>query len=66
MSWPVCIQGQILKWQFFFTINGDSVAIMVSDAGILVNDAKVVMADITASNGVIHIINTVLFHKMMM
>ena len=50
----------------FFTINGDSVAIMVSDAGILVNDAKVVMADITASNGVIHIINTVLFHKMMM
>ncbi|KAL3778099.1 hypothetical protein ACHAW5_004093 [Stephanodiscus triporus] len=43
-----------------YTLNGDSVLITVSDLGILVNDAKIITADIMASNGVIHIIDKVL------
>jgi len=42
------------------TINGAPVTVTVSDAGIMVNDANVVMADILASNGVIHVIDKVL------
>jgi hypothetical protein len=33
----------------------------VSDEGIMVNDANIIMADIMASNGVIHVIDKVLF-----
>ncbi len=43
-----------------YTLNGDPVAIKVSDAGIVVNDAEVVTANITATNGVIHVIDKVL------
>ncbi len=42
------------------TLNGDSVTITVSDAAIIVNDAFVITADIMASNGIIHVIDTVL------
>ena len=42
------------------TLNGDSVSINVSDDGIEVNDAMVVKADVIASNGIIHVIDTVL------
>jgi hypothetical protein len=43
-----------------YSLNGDSVTIKVSDAGIVVNDAEVVTSDITANNGVIHVIDKVL------
>ena len=42
------------------TLNGDSITVDVSDAGIMVNDANVITADIMASNGVIHVIDKVL------
>lgn len=42
------------------TLNGDSVSIVVSDDGVEVNDAMVVKADVIASNGIIHVIDTVL------
>ena len=42
------------------TVNGYLVTIAVSDAGIMVNDANVITADIMASNGVIHVIDKVL------
>ena len=42
------------------TLNGDSVAITVSDSGVMVNDANVVTPDIMASNGIIHVIDKVL------
>ncbi len=35
----------------------------VNDGTVMVNDAKVVKADILASNGVIHVIDTVLLPK---
>ncbi len=42
------------------TLNGDSIAISVSDSGVMINDANVVQADVAASNGVIHIVDAVL------
>lgn len=42
------------------TLEGDTVAIDLSGAGVKVNDADVVIADIIASNGIIHVINKVL------
>ena len=40
--------------------NGDDVAFTVADGGVMVNDASVTMADVTASNGIIHVIDKVL------
>ena len=42
------------------TLEGRSVHIEASDSGVTVNNAKVVKADVSASNGVIHVIDTVL------
>lgn len=42
------------------TVNGSDLSIMVSDNGVRVNDANVVTTDIAASNGVIHIIDSVI------
>jgi uncharacterized surface protein with fasciclin (FAS1) repeats len=42
------------------TLNGQDVKIKVVDGTVMVNDAKVVKADIVTSNGVIHVIDAVL------
>ena len=42
------------------TANGAKLDIKVTDGAVTVNGAKVVKADVTASNGVIHVIDTVL------
>ncbi len=42
------------------TLNGDSFMIKVSKKGIKVNNANVIIADIIACNGVIHVIDQVL------
>lgn len=42
------------------TVNGADVAITVVDGAVRINDATVISADIAASNGVIHVIDTVL------
>jgi phosphate binding protein len=42
------------------TVQGQDVMAMVTDAGVMVNNATVVGADIAASNGVIHVIDTVI------
>jgi uncharacterized surface protein with fasciclin (FAS1) repeats len=44
------------------TLQGEKVKIRLKD-GVSVNDAKVVAADIRATNGVIHVIDTVLLPK---
>ena len=42
------------------TVNGKSVKVSIDGKTVMVGDAKVVKADIAASNGVIHVIDTVL------
>ena len=42
------------------TVEGQSVRISAADDGVRVNDAKVTATDVMASNGVIHVIDTVL------
>ena len=41
-------------------VNGDDLSFTVNADGVMVNDANVVSADVIASNGVIHVIDTVL------
>ena len=42
------------------TLEGASVQVNVSSSGVMVNDAKVIQADIQASNGIIHVIDKVI------
>jgi uncharacterized surface protein with fasciclin (FAS1) repeats len=45
------------------TVQGQSVKLVVSDAGVTVNNANVVKTDVMAENGVIHVIDTVILPK---
>ena len=45
------------------TVNGQTLAINVSNGKVHVNDATVVTADVMATNGVIHVIDTVVLPK---
>jgi uncharacterized surface protein with fasciclin (FAS1) repeats len=49
-----------LDGQSVATVNGADVNISVDGDTVMVNDATVVTADVTASNGVIHVIDKVL------
>lgn len=42
------------------TVNGQELTVSIKDGEVKINGAKVVMADVEASNGVIHAIDTVL------
>ena len=42
------------------TLQGQDVLVSISDAGVFINDAQVTTADITADNGVVHVIDAVL------
>jgi uncharacterized surface protein with fasciclin (FAS1) repeats len=42
------------------TVNGEMVDVKVDGGSVMINDAKVTAADVTASNGVIHVIDTVM------
>jgi len=41
------------------TVEGASLNVTTSSTGVKVNDANVIKADVIASNGVIHVIDTV-------
>jgi uncharacterized surface protein with fasciclin (FAS1) repeats len=45
------------------TVNGKSIAIKAKGGAVMIDNAKVTTADIAASNGVIHVIDTVLIPK---
>ena len=45
------------------TVNGQSLDVKADAMGVTVNGAKVTTADVKASNGVIHVIDTVLLPK---
>ncbi len=54
--------ADVVKLKDAKTVNGQMVTIDAKD-GVKVNDARVVKTDIEASNGVIHVIDTVLMPK---
>ena len=47
------------------TVQGENLIISLANGGVMVNDAKVVQADIVSTNGVIHVIDTVLIPKVL-
>ena len=46
--------------QTIATLNGAEVTVTINDAGIFINNAQVVVADLIATNGVVHVIDAVL------
>ena len=52
--------GDVVASSSATTLQGDNVAFATDADGVKVNDARVVQADVGASNGVIHVIDTVL------
>ncbi len=42
------------------TVNGETVEVRADGEAVMINDAKVTAADVAASNGVIHVIDTVM------
>jgi len=52
--------AQLVKLHSVKTLNGQSLSVRVQDGTVFVNGARVVKANIAASNGVIHAINQVL------
>ena len=51
---------KVVKRSSIKTLNGARVKVRVTRKGVRINDARVVTADVKASNGVIHVINEVL------
>jgi len=54
------LAADVVKLSSADTVEGQPVMISASDSGVRVNDANVVKTDVMASNGVIHVIDTVL------
>src|SRR5271156_5653788 len=52
--------AQVSKMSDAKTLNGKDLTIRASDGHVMINDATVTKADIQCSNGVIHVIDTVL------
>lgn len=50
----------VVKLHSAKTVEGGTVAITTMNGGVMVNNARVTKADIVASNGVIHVIDTVI------
>ena len=57
------LAAQVTKLDSAKTVNGEVVAIRANGAAVTVDNAKVTKADILCSNGVIHVIDTVLMPK---
>jgi uncharacterized surface protein with fasciclin (FAS1) repeats len=55
--------ADVVKLKTANTVYGKAVQIMVEGGAVMVDNAKVVKTDIGASNGVIHVIDTVLLPK---
>jgi len=55
---------QVVKLTSARTLEGDTIDISVKNGAVYVDDAQVVAADIDASNGVIHVIDSVLLPSM--
>ena len=54
------LAADVVKLSEAKTVNGQSVAIEIADNGVRIDNANVIATDIDASNGVIHVIDTVI------
>lgn len=54
------LAADVVKLSEAATVNGEDIDIAVEGSTVMINNAKVVAADIMASNGVIHVIDTVI------
>jgi uncharacterized surface protein with fasciclin (FAS1) repeats len=57
------LAADVVKMKSAKTVSGDTIAIATRNGGVTVDNAKVAKTDIAASNGVIHVIDTVLMPK---
>jgi uncharacterized surface protein with fasciclin (FAS1) repeats len=55
--------AKVLKLRSIKTLNGQSLKVRVNHGTVTIGGARVIKADIGASNGVIHVINTVLIPR---
>jgi uncharacterized surface protein with fasciclin (FAS1) repeats len=55
--------ADVVKIDSANTLQGGMLAVSTSGDTVMINDAKVVAADVKASNGVIHVVDTVLLPK---
>lgn len=54
---------EVMKLNSAETVQGETVMIAIDDGNVMINNAKVAMPDVEASNGVIHVIDKVLLPK---
>jgi uncharacterized surface protein with fasciclin (FAS1) repeats len=57
------LSSDVIKMKSANTANGQAVSIAVKNGFVMVDDAKVVIADIMCSNGLIHVIDSVILPK---
>jgi len=57
------LASEVMKLSSAKTVEGESVIISVKNGGVMVDNAHVTKTDILASNGVIHVIDTVMLPK---
>jgi uncharacterized surface protein with fasciclin (FAS1) repeats len=57
------LADQVTKMNSAKTINGESLAISINGGTVMVDNAKVIKTDILCSNGVIHVIDSVVLPK---
>jgi uncharacterized surface protein with fasciclin (FAS1) repeats len=57
------LASQVTKMSSAKTVNGQSLAISVNGGTVMVDNAKVIKTDILCSNGVIHVIDSVILPK---
>jgi len=55
--------AQVMKMKMAKTVEGSELNVMVMGKSVEINGAKVIKANIRASNGIIHVIDTVLMPK---
>jgi uncharacterized surface protein with fasciclin (FAS1) repeats len=57
------LAADVMKLSSAKTVEGENVAINMQNGGVTVDNAHITKTDITASNGVIHVIDTVMLPK---
>jgi len=54
------MSGDLTDGQVVTTLNGKKVEVTINEEGVFINDAQVILADLEAENGVVHVIDAVL------